>query len=118
MTDPDDETSGRDPRVIDATHVHLSRDPSFADALLSSVYPRDEGATILEVETVTTRHGADEIERMRVDQHDAETTREAVDIEDVRREVESFLNTLGVAFDELVRNAVVNGVVDGDDLPE
>ena len=46
MTEPDDKTSGRDPRVVDANRVHLSRDPSFADALLSSVYPRDEWPTI------------------------------------------------------------------------
>ena len=82
------------------------------------VAPRDEGATTLGVETVTTTHGADEIERMFVNQHDAEATREAVDIEDVRREVESLLDTLGVAFDELVHDAIANGVVDGGDLPE
>jgi hypothetical protein len=185
MTEPDEEISGRDPRVADANRVHLSRDPSFADALLSSVYPRDEwptiareqdawlraaeerlqqaqaaetltdiqarfveqpqarenvltllvppeqdvlvaprgeGATTLSVETVTTTHGADEIERMPADQRDAETTREiareAVDIGDVRREVTALLDTLGVAFDELVKDAVANGAVDMEDLPD
>ena len=46
MTGPDHETSGRDPRVADAPRLQLTRDPSFADALLSSVYPRDEWPTI------------------------------------------------------------------------
>jgi len=182
--DTDDGNPEHDSRVVNDDRLQLTRDPAFADAILSGVYPRPEwptitteqdawlraaeeriqqaraagpppdiqaqlvkqaragenivtllvppeqdvlvapqkeGATALGTERVNATHG-DEIERMCVDEHDPETAqevaREAVDIGDVRREVESLLDTLGVEFNELVTDAVASGEVDAEDLPE